>query len=157
MRRPTPIATRFWSKVEKTEGCWLWVGAKGRLGYGNIEYSGRCFSAHRIAYEMLVGVIPAGMEVCHRCDNRACIRPEHLFLGTHKENMADAVAKGRMVFAEPMLGENNHASRLFGRDIHYIRGLGKIGFTQREVSKMYGVSQVTVGKIQRREAWNHIP
>ena len=157
MSRPvTPLSTRFWSKVNKTETCWEWTGALGKLGYGNIEEAGRCYSSHRASWTMANGPIPHGAEVCHHCDNRKCVRPDHLFLGTHEENMADAAAKKRMrPTSRP--GEANPRHILSSRDIPYIRELNGIGFTQRELGMMYGVSQVMIGNIVRRKAWSHIP
>lgn len=82
---------RFWSKVNKTASCWLWTGAKGKWGHGSFQGS----SAHRFAYKQLVGPIPDGMFVCHRCDVGSCVNPEHLFLGTQRDNIHDAINKGR--------------------------------------------------------------
>jgi hypothetical protein len=86
-------AARFWPKVRKDRGCWVWTGATTTTGYGRL--SGQ--PAHRLSWEIHHGPIPAGLFVCHRCDNPGCVRPDHLFLGTHEANMADMVAKGRHV------------------------------------------------------------
>ncbi len=87
---------RFWANVEKTDSCWLWRGPKYVNGYGmwNPKHNKR-FRAHRAAYANLVGVIPTGLYVCHRCDNRLCINPAHLFVGTHMDNTRDCMSKGR--------------------------------------------------------------
>ena len=92
----TPITERFWSKVEKGDGCWLWRGAIGSHGrYGQFNVVNRSRPSHRVAWELVNGPIPAGLYVLHRCDVGLCVNPAHLFLGTQKDNMADMMAKGR--------------------------------------------------------------
>jgi len=95
--RLAPAEERFWRQVQKdVDGCWLWTGRPVQ-GYGRFRPSSRGtkIGAHRYSWELHVGPIPDGLDVCHRCDVPLCIRPDHLFLGTHADNMADMVAKGR--------------------------------------------------------------
>lgn len=95
-----PLAVRFWTKVEKTDDCWLWVGSKTKTGYGKlwdgIDRTGSgTIDAHRLSWILHFGPIPEEMYVCHRCDVKVCVRPDHLFLGTPKQNTADMFLKGR--------------------------------------------------------------
>jgi HNH endonuclease len=93
-----PLATRFWAKVARGESCWLWLGYCKPNGYGSIGLGGRAEGkdyAHRVAWRLAYGAIPDGLYVCHRCDTPACCRPDHLWLGTHAENLGDMRAKGR--------------------------------------------------------------
>lgn len=100
--RSMPIEDRLWSRVDKTpDGCWVWLGPTNRSGYGEIGRdapSGGTVRVHRLSYQLAYGSIPDGQCVLHRCDNRPCVRPDHLWLGTQSDNNADMVAKGRARF-----------------------------------------------------------
>lgn len=91
------LADRFWPKVDKSGECWLWTGARDERGYGRIGTGGKHGTAlaHRVAWELTAGALSSGAVVCHRCDVPACVRPDHLFLGSQQENLADMRNKGR--------------------------------------------------------------
>jgi hypothetical protein len=91
------LEDRFWSKVQRSDGCWLWTGASTWQGYGLIHHHGRrgMVSVHRLSWTIANGGIPAGLQVLHRCDNPPCVNPDHLWLGTNADNIADKLAKGR--------------------------------------------------------------
>lgn len=96
-RIPEPIRSRIENNIERIpfSGCWLWTGYVGRNGYGEIGISQKTMRAHRVAYEELIGPIPQGLYLCHKCDVRSCVNPAHLFPATQLENIRDCIAKGR--------------------------------------------------------------
>lgn len=94
-KAPKDQTTTFWSRVVKTEKCWLWVGGCSENGYGAFYWQGKQTGAHRVSYELTHGSIASELLVLHKCDNPPCVNPDHLFLGTHQDNMTDKVLKGR--------------------------------------------------------------
>src|SRR5215472_3524235 len=136
-----PAVERFWAAVTKTDGCWIYQHV-GRRGYGKILVSGRHMRAHRFSWELHLGPIPDGMIVCHHCDNPACVRPDHLFVGTHANNTADKMQKGRHVV--PIVlnrarGERHHMTTITARDVRRIRKLYATGkYSQQKVGDMMG-------------------
>ena len=95
-----PVLERFWSKVQKTDSCWNWIGSQQGNGYGFLHYGTRekrnPIRPHRYSYEIHNGIIPDGLWVLHKCDNRLCVNPDHLFLGDRTDNMRDCATKGRV-------------------------------------------------------------
>ncbi len=164
MARPkaAPI-DRFMRHVspEPNSGCWLWTGFLHK-GYGHFRMTTDTNDtqppAHRAAWALFVGAIPDALIVCHRCDVRCCVNPEHLFLGTYADNMQDASKKGRMDWkssVRPGLprGEHHHDAKLSPRDVIEIRSSPASG---SEAAERYGVTQVTISRIRRRLTWRHI-
>lgn len=150
--RTIPLADRFWPKVDKrgSDECWPWRGAKSKSGYGIVRVGGKRRRVHRLAYAFVNGPIPEGMHVLHRCDNPPCCNPNHLFLGTHAENMADMAKKGRQRGPK---GENHHKAKLTTADVRTIREWYPAGWTQRNLAAAFGVSQTIIGRIVRRDIW----
>jgi hypothetical protein len=161
--------TRFWSRVRIGDGCWLWMGhVSKRHGYGKTSVDDRTRQAHRVAWALERGPIPEGLCVLHRCDNRRCVRPGHLFLGTKAENTADMVAKGRQArgdrhFARanperlnPVRGERQWNARLNDTAVVEIRSRLRSGQTQQSVATRFGVSQSTIGRVARGVNWAHV-
>lgn len=150
-RPARPIESRFWDKVVKTDGCWLWASAKDSFGYPLIKRSdGAQIRAHRLSYEMHKGAIPAGHFVCHKCDNKGCVNPDHLFAGTHQQNMDDMVSKSR---AFRHIGEKNYSAKLTPEQVIAIRGESG---SCAKIGKKYGVSEMAISKIRRNITWRHV-
>lgn len=150
-----PLRDRFWVKVRHSPtGCWEWAASKNTAGYGQVSLGGgKIDRAHRVCWQMVNGPIPEGMNVLHRCDNRACVRPSHLFLGTHRDNMQDALKKGRLTWPVAR-GEGHGAARLTWNDVREIRRLRSEGAVYRELAEMFGVGISQVARITRGESWS---
>lgn len=142
---------RFMSKVEKTSSCWIFHSAVNNSGYSSMvitESRGhkKTHMAHRISWELFNDLIPEGLCVLHKCDNRVCVNPEHLFLGTHKDNTQDAISKGRWIIPPRSTGIDNPISKLTFDEVQQIRSLYVKG-NQLVLAKQFGVSQSTVSNI----------
>lgn len=165
---------RFWSKVDKrgANECWLWTGAISH-GYGAFNVgrlnsvAGRTRRAHRIAWALTNGPAPEGMDLCHRCDVRACCNPGHLFVGTRRDNMLDCVAKDRHACGDrhgmrrrPELaarGERAGPAKLTAQDVDTIRKCYAADcFTHDRLAAAFGVSARCIGKVIKRESWAHL-
>lgn len=150
-----PAETRFWQRVLKSDGCWEWQGGVAVHGYGRIHSNGSQIRVHRYSYELNVGPIPDGLYVLHRCDNRRCVRPDHLFLGTHLDNLADMYAKGRQRY-RPLRGEDHNQAKLNEGAVLDIRRRYE-GETNQSLAEEFGVSIDMIWRIGVRKNWRHLP
>lgn len=141
---------RFWDKVEKTPTCWIWRGSTYPNGYGCINFNGRNRSVHRYAYELKNGQTPIGFLICHSCDNKLCVNPDHLFLGTYKDNWQDAVNKG---IIKPVTA----VRKLTPEQAIEIRGKYQTGTYQvAQLSREYGIGPTSIRRIIDRETYREI-
>lgn len=143
------IAERLfmYSIPEPNSGCYLWLGTLSGSGYGQLWLGGKMHNAHRLAYATAIGPIPAGMHVCHKCDNRPCINPGHLFLGTNIDNIADKMRKGRHRGAS---GEANAHRKLNSQQVAEIRlSTERTG----KLADRYGVASNTIWRIRNDRTW----
>ena len=151
---PKQLILRFNEKYERHEsGCWLWTASTAGKGYGQIKLpkQRKQIYAHQLSYLIYKGEIPAGVFVCHTCDNPKCVNPDHLFLGSAKDNQQDMKAKGRSTF-----GERNPGVKLTEERVQEVLRLLRDGVTQMRIAKMVGISQMQVSRINRGERWNHL-
>jgi hypothetical protein len=152
MRKAKPLADRFWAKVHKTDGCWLWTASLGTHGYGQIGVGNTVKGAYRVAWELTFGPIPKGLSVCHRCDNPKCVRPSHLFIATQAGNLRDMTTKGRRR-SSPNPGERNGNHRLTATNVAAIRRRHAAGESLRALGHDYGVWHTTIADIVKRRTW----
>lgn len=138
--------------VVSESGCWNWTGAMSSRGYGRLRHADRSLGAHRVSYAYRFGEIPDGLFVCHKCDNRRCINPDHLFLGTNAENMADCARKGRASGLRN-IGENNGRAVLSIDDVRAILASKEI---YPILGARYGVSRSTIAMIKTGRIWRSL-
>lgn len=144
----------FWKHVDigDAEVCWLWLKKVSNPGYGQINYRNQRYLAHRVCFELHFGPIPAGLHVLHKCDNRACVNPRHLFLGTNNDNIADMMSKRRNTH-----GECHPDAKLNATDVIRIREMWHAGTSTRALASLYGVSQGAIYQLCNRKTWKHVP
>jgi len=135
---------RLLSHVEKTETCWIWKGNVGTQGYGQHFVNGKLRPASRAIWILLHGDPGKGIQICHKCDNRLCVNPDHLFAGTASENMLDCARKGR------------NSKKLNKDQVASMKNLFRSGFTAIEIADLHSVSAPLVRKILQGKAWAHV-
>jgi hypothetical protein len=146
----------FSFRIKENNGCWEWCSKRDRAGYGQLTRERKNLMAHKLSYQIFVGPIKKGLYVCHKCDNPPCIRPDHLFLGTQKQNMKDCIEKGRF-----KIGGNKYSAaanqRLTEKQVKEIRRKYPSGnYTQLELAKFYGVTQTCISDILVFKTWKHL-
>ena len=144
-----PIEKVFSKWFDKGDGCWEWKGAIDRDGYGAFSYAGKMYKAHRMSLEIDGRPVPKGMFACHRCDNPKCVRPDHLYAGTHEQNVSDMVSRMRHKY-----GSRHYAAKITEADVIAIR---KDPRKTAEIAKDYGINSSNITMIKNRRTWRHIP
>ncbi len=148
----------FWKRVKIVDyfDCWEWQAARNSAGYGHVGRAGKHILCHRLAWGFTYGQIPYGLCVLHKCDNPLCCNPNHLFLGTIKDNVMDMMAKGRQGKGHTAVGEQCMASRLKREQIVTIRTLKLAGMSAVQLAKRYDVTRGHIHKIVTGESWGHV-
>ena len=153
MKRVQTMEQRFWKKVDKTDSCWQWTGStNGKYGKIRCEDQGPLLYAHRYSYLLHYGDYDQSMQVCHHCDNPLCVRPDHLFLGTHADNMADRQAKGRQ-----SRGSDRPAAKLSEHDVSMIKWALDAGVRGNKLAELFGVTPALISYIKVGKGWSHVP
>jgi len=158
-RPRAPLYERFWSKVIKGDGCWLWTGAHGPDGRGQIQVKSgdtRLTSATRVSWMLHYGPVPRELSVLHKCDNPPCVNPDHLFLGTAKDNIRDCILKGRFRHLVPRRGESNNNAKLTIDRAIQVRHAFAAGATVSALSRRFGIARSTVRSVVHGETWDGV-
>lgn len=152
----------FWKSVSKTDGCWEWTRGQTAHGYGRFWTGSERIGTHRFSYFITHGAIPEGKWVLHKCDNRICVRPSHLYLGTVLENNRDTIKRGRQVPAQNIAsrpikkGENHYAAKLTAAAVIAIREQRKLGRACASLAAQYGVSPSTIYRAELSINWKEV-
>jgi len=140
-------------KSEKFGECWNYIGYGGKLGYVLTTFDGKWVKAHRLSYMAFKGEIPINLQICHTCDNRICVNPEHLYLGTPKDNARDRGLRGRKACT---LGSKNGASKLSEEQVIEIKKMLNIGKSLPEIAKLFNARRENIWCIKKGISWSHI-
>lgn len=143
----------FWQKVKKTDGCWLWTGCAPK--YGQLRRRGGTLLAHRYSFELAFGEIPKNLYVLHSCDNKLCVRPDHLHLGTQAENVREAIERGLVRYTGPS-SENSRSAKLTKETVLRLRHLYAEGASQPELAATFNLHQSTVSDIVVGKTWRKV-
>ncbi len=150
---------KFWQRVDRRgpDDCWEWQSYINDSGYGVTRgRKNKAFRAHVMAYEFTYGPVPDGLFVCHKCDNRACCNPAHLFVGTPADNVRDMVEKGRIARDTGRRGELHGMSKVTDESVREMRRLASEGWSYVKLGLRYGISDVQASRIVRRICWYHL-
>lgn len=151
---------RFWEKVKKTSTCWLWKASVNTQGYGQIMIDKKPRGSHRVSWELAHGSIPNNLWVLHKCDNPPCVNPDHLYLGTAKDNADDMISRNRQNNVRPKnpaIGSRHGRSKLIESEVIEIRNRYKTkNISQRKLAKEFNISQAAILSIIHRRGWRHI-
>lgn len=151
---PQPLTPRFWAKVDITPGCWEWTGFRNKTGYGSIRLGPQGTErVHRVSWSLHFGPIPSEQHVLHRCDNRRCVNPDHLFMGTHQDNMADRGNKGRSFRPQ---GSKHYASTLVESQVRAYRARYAAGEKSAALASEAGANISTFRKMLHGATWRHV-
>lgn len=155
--RFSTLEERFWPKVNKTNGCWEWLGFRNRDGYGYIVVGRATKRAHRVSWELAHGkAVPDGLVVCHACDNPSCVRPGHLFIGTQRDNRYDAMRKNRAVLCKPNHGEKHPFRKLTASGVRYIWETVQNRADILACAERFGVQESAVYNVVAGRSWRSI-
>ena len=142
---------RFWTKVNKTETCWNWTAYCNVAGYGTFLYNGKARTAHRIAWLLATGKDPGNLLVLHKCDNRKCVNPEHLYIGTAADNVRDSINRRRI-----KVGEAHYAAKLSVASIEWAVKEYNSGRDQKSIAKELNVSPSALYNALKGKTWKHV-
>lgn len=147
------LIARFMRRTKIINSCWIWRGYINPTGYGCFQEAGER-SAHRVSWILFYGAIPKGLCVLHKCDIKACVNPKHLYLGSRKDNMRDALERNRL---NPRRGDRHPDAKLSSKDVLKIRKLYSSGkFLQKELAEKFNVHRATISDINVKKSWGHL-